>query len=628
MCGIAGIVCANSDEGIVAAVRTMNDAQRHRGPDGEGFFAGKSGGSGIVLGHLRLSIIDLSDAGRQPMSLPDGSGVIIFNGEIYNYKELRTELETLGAVFRTRTDTEVLLWALRLWGDEALSNLNGMWAFAWLDLRRGRLMLSRDRFGIKPLYYLWEAERFLFASEIKAILAASRGRFGINPEVAGRFVEQSVLDAQSETFFSGIKALPAGHSLILDLNDDGSAMRPSFSAHWSAPENDQFRGTVQERIEAVREIFVDAVKLRLRSDVPVGVLLSGGVDSSAIAAVMRILLGRSADLHLISATSENPAYDESPFIDLMVQYLGGQFKPIRLSKRPEEWLRLLDKVIYTNDEPVSGFSTVAHYLLMEQAKELGITVILSGQGADETLCGYRKFLGFRLRELLTAGRHLAAARTLLGFICNRTVVTQFDLSEAKRYLWVRRPPSGLDIRGPLLRDKSFILDLGLGEGTLVHRQFRDLGQLSVPALVHYEDRSSMAWSREIRLPFLDYRLVSVLLPADPELKLHAGWTKWIFRKAIEPYLPPAITWRKDKQPFINPQSQWLRRELRPAIERMLSGQMLIADAGLIDVQALRRRYNVYLNQSPTLGTVSFKDIFNSISMEIWARRFESYLALN
>ncbi len=625
MCGIAGILSTEADEGLAAKIEAMTNAQRHRGPDGEGVWFGRVGDFTLGLGHVRLAILDLSAAGQQPMAMPDGSGVLVFNGEIYNYLELRAELEAEGVVFRTGTDTEVLMWALRRWGDAALPRLNGMWAFAWLDFTARRLTLSRDRFGIKPLYYFRDGRNLCFGSEIKAVLAATRRRFPINAIAAGRFLEQSLLDAQEQTFFDGIDALAPGSIAFFDLSaaSDG---KPRVRAYWRPPRPERLDGDEADLIKAVRDSFFDAVRVRLRSDVPVGVLLSGGVDSSSIAGAMRELLGPGANLRLLAATNDNPTYDERPFMEIMARHLASPVNFVKLERSPQEWFRLLGEVIHANDEPVGGFSTVAHFLLMEEAKRLGVTVILSGQGADELLCGYRKFLGFRIQELLAGGKPLKAARLVSGFLRNRTVLNQFDIGEARRYMGGWRMPRTIDIRGPRLIGEDFMLDNGLGGRTLVERQLEDVARLSVPALVHYEDRCSMAWAREIRLPFLDYRMVNLLLPLDPNLKLRDGWTKWVFRKAMEPFLPSAIAWRKDKQSFVSPQSEWLKKELRPAISELLAGDLLIAAAGLVDRAALRRRYEAYCRQRGR-GAVSFKDVFNPIALEIWARHFEGSLAI-
>jgi asparagine synthase (glutamine-hydrolysing) len=626
MCGIAGIVSATGDEGFRLALGRMMRIQQHRGPDGEGSWSGSVGGFQVGLAHNRLAILDLSEAGHQPMFLPDGSQALIYNGEIYNYKELRSELEAEGVRFRSQCDTEVVLWALATWGESAIAKFNGMWAFAWLDLRTGRLLLSRDRFGIKPLYTYRAKNALFFASEIKAILAGSAERFAINPVVAGRFIEQNILDAQTETFFSGIEALPVGQNFVYDLNGGASLAARRYS-YWSPASEVIGNGNLARHIDEIRETFVDAVRIRLRSDVPVGVLLSGGLDSSSIAAVMRRLLGRDADLHVMAATSSDPRFDEKPFIDQMARHIECPVHWVKLGSDLTQSFQLLSDVIYSNDEPIGSFATVAHYLLMEEAKRLGITVILSGQGADELLCGYLKFTGFYLQQLVRQGRLAAAGRLLASFARRGTMLRQFEFSEA-RLLYVSLSRSvGIDIRGPRLRETASPLRTGLGKGGLLERQRADLYQFSLPWLTHYEDRSSMASSREIRLPFLDHRLVNLLLPLDPQWKLRDGWTKWIFRQAMKDWLPPPIVWRRDKQGFITPLGEWLKHELRPAVERLLREDLLIAQSGLVDRDALAKRYQAYCAQPPLRGTYSRKDVFNPISLELWARRFEAQLSL-
>jgi asparagine synthase (glutamine-hydrolysing) len=626
MCGIAGVISTERDFACGVATKRMLNAQRHRGPDGEGSWSGWVGNVEVALGHLRLAIIDLTEAGHQPMFLPDGSHGLIFNGEIYNYKELRSELESLGVAFRSQSDTEVVLWALSTWGEEAFKKFNGMWAIAWLDLRKRMLLLSRDRFGVKPLYLYRRDKTFFFASEIKAILAGSAQRFGVNTQTVGRFLYQSLLDAQPESFFSGIEALPAGHNLRFCL-DGTTRPEETLASYWTLTSGNGFVGH-EQGIEAVRATFLDAVKLRLRSDVPVGILLSGGMDSSSIAAAMRQTLGRDADLHAISAVSDRPEYDEKPFIETVSNHLACPVHYVHLRPNPAEWFDLLSTVIYANDEPVGSFSTVAHYLLMEEARRLGITVILSGQGGDESLCGYFKFVIFYLQQLSKGGHWLSALKVLSGFLRNGTVFSQFKLSEAKRYL-PRFVRSGeIDIRGPQLQAHKFVIETGLGDGSLADRQRTDLARLSVPALVHYEDRTSMSCSREIRLPFLDYRLVQLLLSLGPEWKLRNGWTKWVFRKAMERYLPESIVWRKDKQGFTLPQAEWLKHELQEKIDDLICGEMLSADLGLIDREALQRRYQAYRKQPMSRGLISFKDVFNPIALELWLRQFESSLCLH
>ena len=615
----------SDDPGVTlqpALMRMMN-AQRHRGPDSEGWWSGQVGSAQLALGHLRLAIIDLTEAGGQPMSSPDGSNGIIFNGEVYNYRELRHRARKSGGSIRSQSDTEVVLWALITWGEQAFSLFNGMWAIVWLDGSNQRLVLCRDRFGIKPLYWYRRNGTLFFASEIKAILAGSGERFAVNATVVGRFLHQGLCDAQTETFFTGIEALSAAHSMTIDLSGNTApVVRPYWNLADASVACDMDSATA---VEAVRDLFFDSVRLRLRSDVPVGVLLSGGTDSSAIAAAMRTAAGASADLHAISAVSGRPEYDEKPFIEAVSRHLSCPVHYVQMALEPSECFDLLEQVIYANDEPLGSFSPAAHYLLMEQAKQLGVTVILSGQGGDEGLCGYSKFLGFYLQDLVRRGHLVGAAASLWSFIRNGTVISQFQLKEAKRYLPGFLTPASHDVCGPWLKTHDYLLPTGLGRGSLNDRQGLDYCRLSVPALVHYEDRMSMAWSREVRLPFLDYRLVELLVRLAPEFKLRDGWTKWALRKAMEDYLPESVVWRRDKQGFTLPHAHWLKHELRERVEALFAGDLLTVKLGLLDREALRHTYAAFCKQPLDRGAISFKDIFGPIALEIWARRFETSL---
>ena len=627
MCGLAGIVGSPRIEGTpLQTIERMLKVQAHRGPDSSGVWCGRVHGLDIGLGFRRLKILDLSDAANQPMTSADGRYVLIYNGEIYNFLELRAELMAAGAEFHTRGDTEVLLQALICWGDAAFSRLNGMWALVLLDQVNGEVTLSRDRFGIKPLYTYFDQNRLLVSSEIKAILIIARRKFQIAPQVANAYLRQALLCASPATFFSGIEEFPAGHTATFAVTDIERGRRFHPQRYWTIPTEPPAGLSESVLVESVRETFIDTVKLRLRSDVPVGVLLSGGTDSSAIAAAVHRLEPLRDDIKLISAVAGNGSRDEEPFIDITAKHLNRHVEKVTLDFQPAEAFRLMSEVSWFNDEPIGNFSTVAHYLLMKRSRELGVTVLLSGQGADEILCGYKKYLGFYLQELVARGHWLAAAGIFASFLGKGTVLPQVTYQEAKRYLPKAFRLSEDDVRGPALRDTDGWIHLGLNGGGVVERQVIDVERLSVPALVHYEDRMSMAAAREIRLPFLDYRLVSLLAPMPVEFKLRSGWTKWIFRRAMQSLLPREIVWRKDKQHFIVPQNDWLRRELREDIEKLIDSEWVTESLGFLDRTKFRARYHAYIRQPATTGRLGFKDIFDPIGLELWARRFESHLS--
>src|SRR5437773_1639623 len=305
MCGIAGVISVGPPRPLDGPLKNMLQVQGHRGPDGRGSWCGAVGGSQVALGSVRLAILDLSDAGLQPMASPSGRQVLVYNGEIYNYRELRAELAGRGVAFRTQCDTEVVLHALATWGEAAFERFNGMWALAWADQDAGVLLLSRDRFGIKPLYWYQAKDRCLFASEIKGILVGVGQRFQIDRTAVARYLLQSQLDAQEQTFFAGIEALPPGHFVRFDLRSAAGVV-PTRRRYWIPPHEGFLSDGVVPPFKAVRETFLDSVRLRLRSDVPVGVLLSGGVDSSSMAAAMRSALAPGAELQILSIVSDDP----------------------------------------------------------------------------------------------------------------------------------------------------------------------------------------------------------------------------------------------------------------------------------------------------------------------------------
>lgn len=625
MCGIAGVITvagAWGAEAHVQVVRRMTDVQSHRGPDAAGLWTGRVARSDVGFGHRRLAIIDLSPNGNQPFASADGQYLLTFNGELYNYLELRQELQALGRVFRTDCDTEVLLQAYMQWGEGAFARFNGMWALALLDRPRGCIVLARDRFGEKPLYTHVAEDAVYFASEIKAICVGAAKRFRVHLPAAGRFLSQAVLDAQRETFFEGILQVPAGHVAIIDLGGRTptlSSPRPFWTlriAPLQLPD--------AEAVQRARELFESAVKLRLRSDVPVGVLLSGGLDSSSIAAMVRQSqpAGRAM---FITAVSDVLEFNEEPFAEAVSKHLNSDLHKVRLNPDPHEAFAGISDAVWWNDEPIGGFSAVAHRLLMKRAQELGVTVLLSGQGADEGLAGYLKYVPFLWRELLNTRQYgalsLEMARQMLP---PWPFLASFRVGEAKRYLRPLFGASQASVLGPAFADTSWSADLGFGARGFAARQVLDFSQFSVPSLVHYEDRMSMASSREVRLPFLDHRLVELFVNLEPRQKVRRGWRKWVLRQAMSDALPRSIAWRRLKQGFSNPSSAWLRTEWRAHVKEVFAPGMLIERWGLVDQPRLADRYRRYCDH-PWAGWET-SDIFNPLSLELWARKFQDHIA--
>ncbi len=607
MCGIFGYVKKGEDQEFL---HKANEIQRHRGPDGDGIFTGKEGNWNVGFAHQRLSIIDLSSYSDQPISSLATKNTLSFNGEIYNYKELISE-ENLSSDLG---DTRVLLEMLDKYGPKSSEKLNGMWAFSYLDITKNSLILSRDRFGEKPLYYYLEKECLYFSSELKTLLKILPHKFDLDYEVIGQFLFQGLTNYSSNSILKNIKQVKPGHNYIFKLNK--SYIEVDKVRFWNPNSHQIDNISFQDASQEVNRILKNSIEMRLRSDVPVGVLLSGGIDSSSIAALAS--LENTRPVHTLSAISDIPNYDESFFINKVNKHLKSKDNTVVISPDSKEAFRLLEKSIYYNDFPINDFSNVMHFELMKYAREIGLKVVLSGQGADESFCGYRKYLFFYLQMLIKNNNFFGAAKLIFSFLNNKSIINQFNFSEAKRYLPFSRRKS---IYGEELT--NFLpVNLGLqNRKSLKDRQKLDLFKTSVPALTHYEDRMSMSHGIEIRLPFLDHRLVEFALRIPDSYKIDRGWTKLVLRQAMKDYLPKEISWRKDKQGFLNPQSIWLKKDWKKEIVDLLSSDSLIYTKGLINKKNIIKRYEDFCKGK----NIWHREILSVLSMEIWLRQNKDFL---
>jgi len=550
----------------------------------------------VFLGNRRLSIIDLSSSGHMPMS--DGKGCwITYNGEIFNYLELRRELEARGHTFKTGTDTEVILHVYSEYGESGFDRLNGMWAFAIVDTHARKVVLSRDRFSIKPLYLFKSNGELYFGSEIKQLLPLLPA-LELNAGAMTAYLAQGLLDHDVETFFRGITRVQPGTNVIISLDSDTIEERK----YWRFESTGSTSASSKDLIEEFRALFFDSVRIRLRSDVKVGVLLSGGLDSSAVTTAVRQVGGEQ--LQTYSIVSEHEGYDERRFIDVMCQAGVPNHK---VTFRVGDVLDCLERVLFYSDEPVAEFSVIAQYQLFAAIKnDSDVTVLLSGQGGDETLLGYLKFFFFHVQLLLKAGKYLDAMELIARSALHRTAVTQFRMSEARRYLQHDRR----GIWQAMLRDSQRTPVWQCGD--IRSRQIADICHYSVPALTHYEDRNSGAHSLEVRHPFLDHRLVNFVVNLPTELKIHGGWTKYILRAAL-PEMPAALRWRRDKQGFLVPEQLWLRRELVPVIQRRFRGSTL-AELDILNDKKFLQYYDRFLAGN----SIASSDIARVLIAEIWA----------
>ena len=577
MCGIAGFV-AKPGLGKSRCAPAVLHSIEHRGPDDAGWlgFAGSKVALGrewkqpvrepeVLLLHRRLSIIDTTQSGWQPMGTADGRYFIVFNGEIYNYKELRQELEQLGHAFSTQSDTEVLLAAYAQWGTEAMRRFVGMFAFALLDTQGRTLKLVRDYFGIKPLYYA-SADGFLcFGSEIKALLAFGLAKPQANAGRLLSYLRNGVTDFGSETLLSDVHQLPAAHFVEISI-DSCQAAAPVCYWRQNTLKNSDI--SYEEAALRLREIFLRSVEMHLRSDVPLGAALSGGIDSSAIVMGIRHLR-TDAEIHCFSYIADDEALSEERWVDLVVREAGAHVH--KVSVRSGQLAEDFETMMRFHDEPSGGGSVYAQYSVFRAAHAAGIKVMLDGQGADEILGGYRHYLGARLASLVRqrrcreAGKFLQSCGGLANFGVLHGMAACADYLLPPALQTVARKLAGKDPLPPWL-NRNWFADRGAGPQFLNYTTETDVLRASLsrslaatlPGLLRYEDRNSMAFSVESRVPFLVPELVCFVQSLPEEFLITAdGTSKAVFRQAMRGIVPDAILDRRDKIGYAAPEQRWL-----------------------------------------------------------------------
>ncbi len=621
MCGINGIVPGPRSvaRDLAGELRAMNQALRHRGPDDEGLHLAP----GVGLGFRRLAIIDLSVAGHQPMASGDGALVLVFNGEIYNHLELAAELRALGRVFRSRCDAEVVLHAYTEWGEACLPRFNGMFAFAVWDARQGLLFAARDRLGVKPFVYTERHGELVFSSEVaglRAVLPLARANEGKLHD----YLAYGYRTNDGQTFFDGVRELPPAHSLRWQ---DG---RLTLSRWWQLPETPTTLKP-QQRVQCLHELLQDAVRLRLRSDVPVALLQSGGLDSSAIATLVDEQLARDGGAPVTAFTAVHPghAFDESAEVAALMQSCP-RLRSVRLEVAHGELAARLPAYIAAMQEPMASASSYAHWGLMQAVQAHGIKVMLNGQGADEALAGYTHYLsGYRLLDLLLSRpwrvpAEMVAMRSATGL--GQSLATQ--AAQTAKALLGRRAAStwrgsvsegGARVLGRALRraHAGRLPDLAMRwrpenlrqhlRGQLLHYGFNQI--------LHYEDLSSMSQSIEMRSPFVDYRLIEFAFSLPDEDRFSMGLGKRLLRQAFADRLPARIVDNPRKIGFAQPLDEWSRSEPFRRFIAVLVASESFRSRRLWDAKRLAERLN-----DPGAAAQGFP-VWRFVCTELWLRQF-------
>jgi asparagine synthase (glutamine-hydrolysing) len=637
MCGISGILTLSGCSGVVETVKAMNLQVAHRGPDDEGIVVfgddgvldlpsgnkchraarGRPGFTG-ALGHRRLSIIDLSPAGHQPMHDSNGRYWIVFNGEVYNYLELREELQKLGHRFRSQTDTEVVLTAYTYWGKDCLKRFNGMWAFAIYDREDQRLFCARDRFGIKPFHYAIEPGRFAFGSEAKQLLTMPWVDRRSNCELLADFFLWGFSIHTSGTCFAGIHCLPPGHSMMITLADvETGAVRAQ--RYWRPKPGGT--ETEDQAVDAFRTLFVDSVRLRLRSDVPVGVTLSGGLDSSSVvcaAGETRRRRGAAETLRAFTVEFEDEGYSEAAFAAAAAKKAEARHIMLRPSR--EDLRRDWDRFTWHMETPIDGLSYFSNFQIYRLIREHGVPVILSGQGGDELLLGYERYRSynvlFQLRSMrlgqLLQEIYLARHHANMGWGKQAAYFAYFSwpaLRAARRRRVVERY-----MRRDFFRQHSGRIDhlvRCMHPSNRQQLQENEFFAYQLPHLLHFEDRASMAHSVETRLPFLDYRLLEFVLGQPLDLLFRQGWSKYILRKAMRGLLPEAVEIRRDKMGYDTPTRRLIRENREvflPLLQRHPGDSVLDTEAVIRDFDSPRIHENFLCG---AVSYLSWKEMFTA-----------------
>ncbi|MCZ8316886.1 asparagine synthase (glutamine-hydrolyzing) [Phreatobacter sp.] len=571
--------------GLYASIGFAPDVARidmvaHRGPDGRGWRTFASAAGPVALGHRRLAIIDVSDAGLQPMQDASRRYHLIFNGEIYNHVELRAEMEARGEAFATATDAEVLLRAYMLWGQGCLDQLRGMFAFIVWDERDKRLFAARDRFGIKPLYTVVRPREIALASEIKQLVGLPGLRGRMNVVRLHDFLAYGISDHTEETMFDGVMQLRGGECMTVEA---ASALPVATKRRWYPTAARDLRLSENEAAERFRSLLLESVRLHLRSDVPVGSCLSGGLDSSSIVCLASGLLPPGEQLQTISSCHAEKSADERPFVNAVVAHAGT--RPHFTFPRADDVFQRAADITWHQDEPFGSTSIFAQWCVFEEARRVGVKVMLDGQGADELLAGYHSSFDFYMAALVREGKFAQFLRTLaerrryhgspIPAQLRRLLLTLLPWSVGAT---LRRQRASLTqhnwLGSDLLRAIGNTADafttatqsLGLAPPTdLRSLCLASTYATNLPMLLHWEDRNSMAHSIEARVPFLDHPLVEFSLALGDDHKVVGGDTKRVLRRAMHDVLPAAVRERRDKLGFATPEEIWFRGPLRPLI---------------------------------------------------------------
>jgi asparagine synthase (glutamine-hydrolysing) len=588
MCGIAGQYCFK-DQPDKNLINNMSTILKHRGPDTDGTYFNNT----VGLAHRRLGIIDLSESARQPMFNEDHSIVVVYNGEIYNHPSLRDILIESGHIFKSNADTEIIVHAYEEWGMNCLTQFNGMWAFALWDNRKKVLFCARDRFGIKPFYYTFTEHSLLFASEIKALLAHPAIGTSQNELMVETFLSSGILDHTNTTMFSKIYQIPPSEGLIINNN----GVRRFRYCDLEISPNITSIVTDENVASNVIHLFKKVIKSHLRSDVPVGTCLSGGIDSSAI---VKLVNTDHPMQNTFSAIFNNEQFDESKYIKLVTE--NTSLEPFSIEPTPKDLLKDIDHLIYTQDEPFGSLSIYAQYCVMKLAHGK-VKVLLDGQGADELFGGYLAYQKNYISELIKRKHWILAFKEMIGSFRHHRYFYRYAIYQT------------------LIRNKrknllTSYIKTHRYEGKFNTMLHNELFTTNLPSLLHFEDRNSMAFSIEARVPYLDTEFTNYIASLPYDQKIRNGVTKIALRNAIKGIIPEKIRMRMDKMGFVTPEESWMKYELKDYVMDILYSSSF-KNRSYWDSDKVIEDYQKFLDGKTTYS----HEIWRIVCVELWLRKF-------
>jgi asparagine synthase (glutamine-hydrolysing) len=653
MCGIAGIY---SFKGKIEnnLIKKMTDTLMHRGPDDEGFLAintetnemtplagpdSKVAGQRIetfhrsvnlVFGHRRLSIIDISPSGHQPMSNRDRTIWIVYNGEIYNYLELREELKGLGYEFKTNTDTEVLLAAYEQWQDKCLSRFNGMWSFVIYDRRENVLFGARDRFGVKPFYYYANRNYFAFASEIKALIDLPVVKREINPKAVFDYLLLGMNEHEDEGFFKDILELQPSFAFYYSLSTNTMKKWKYYSLDYVDKWENVDKKRLDRYVDEIRELLFNAVSLRLRSDVPIGSCLSGGIDSSSIVCLINLMLGKEninqigEAQKVFTASYDGRTIDESKWAKVVVDRTKTSW--YRTFPKSSELIEDVEDLVYSQDIPFGSTSIYSQYKVMKLASDNGIKVLLDGQGGDELFTGYHPYYGTFFIEMLKAfaiGGFVRELRSLenspvdlknLFLDLIRLFYRMLIPRSSRAFILMMRRKENNYLNTDFLNENRDRLHIARSKPptSLNKMLYKFISELSLKSLLRYEDRNSMRFSIEARTPFSDdVDLIEYVFRIPSAYKIHCGWSKYLLRAATEGLLPEEIRLRKDKIGFATPEYDWLN-EMKGNFRAYITDDL----EHFLDVAKIRTDWDQLVGKQTQTGIT---ELWRFINFAVWKK---------